>query len=542
MSRHRLSSVCLATIWLSSVVYSSAGALAESTTPVRRWSLVRNNVSNDKDVPNSWDVETGHNIKWSVKVSNGAWPPGFSASPLVADGKVYIGSRNVGYVPRYPAGRNLACLLCFDESDGKLLWQYSSHRLETGRVHDSPTNPICSIPYVEKERLWMVTNRCEVVCLDTAGFYDEKNDGPYRDEETKDKKEADVIWKFDMMGELGVRPHELAGCSITGAGDVIFLNTGNALAQDHTTIPSPNALSFLAMDKNSGRVVWSDNSPELNILHGQWSSPAYAELGGQPQVVFAGGDGWLYSFDPAGDGQGGAKLLWKFDCNPKITKWRLGGRGDRNNLVAMPVIYEKRVYIAVGQDGEHGAGDGHLWCIDPTKRGDVSPELVFNKQHPNRPIAHKRFQACDPDAGDFTQPNPNSALVWHYDGFDADRDGKLSSHERFHRTFSNSTIKDDLLYITDISGIAHCVDAKTGDGCWTHELNATSFHSPLVVGSRVLIGNEDGEIVIFKHSRTQELISEIYMEDTIDCSPTVANNVLYIGTRDRLIAIESKSK
>ena len=76
------------------------------------------------------------------------------------------------------------------------------------------------------------------------------------------------------------------------------------------------------MDKNTGRVLWSDNSPGENILHGQWSSPAYGVLGGVPQVIFGGGDGWLYSFDPQGQ-DGKSKLLWKFDCNPKDAAFSL---------------------------------------------------------------------------------------------------------------------------------------------------------------------------------------------------------------------------
>ena len=46
------------------------------------------------------------------------------------------------------------------------------------------------------------------------------------------------------------------------------------------------------------------------------------------------------------------------------------------------MIYDGKVYIGVGEDPEHGEGVGHLWCIDPTKRGDVSPELVFNANDP----------------------------------------------------------------------------------------------------------------------------------------------------------------
>ena len=57
-----------------------------------------------------------------------------------------------------------------------------------------------------------------------------------------------------------------------------------------------------------------------------------------------GGDGWLYSFSLEGK-DGEAELLWKFDCNPKDSKWILGGRGTRNNLIGTPVTYDSKVYI-----------------------------------------------------------------------------------------------------------------------------------------------------------------------------------------------------
>src|SRR5690606_37697904 len=141
--------------------------------------------------------------------------------------------------------------------------------------------------------------------------------------------------------------------------------------------PNDNAPSFICMDRNTGKVLWTDSSPGANVLHGQWSSPAYAELGGVGQVIFGGGDGYLYSFDAAGE-DGKSKLLWKFDCNPKDSVYVLGGSATRNHIIATPVIYDGLVYVSVGEDPEHGEGDGHLWCIDPTKRGDVSPTLVYN--------------------------------------------------------------------------------------------------------------------------------------------------------------------
>ena len=102
-------------------------------------------------------------------------------------------------------------------------------------------------------------------------------------------------------------------------------------------------------------------------------------LGGVPQVIFGGGDGYVYSFLGTTENvDGHPKLLWKFDCNPKESKYVLGGQATRNHIIGTPMIYKGLVYVGVGEDPEHGEGNGHFWCIDPTKRGDVSPELAFN--------------------------------------------------------------------------------------------------------------------------------------------------------------------
>ena len=239
-------------------------------------------------------------------------------------------------------------------------------------------------------------------------------------------------------------------------------------------------------------MLWTDKSPGENILHGQWSSPAVGELGGVPQVVFAGGEGIVYSFRADGGSDGKPELLWKFDANPKTTVWKLGGEGTRNNIIATPVVYDGLVYVAVGQDPEHGEGEGHLWCIDPTKRGDVSPQLAMKVEGDKRvPIEHKRIQAVEEEKGEVAVDNPNSAVVWHYDMHDQDGNGKLDFEEEMHRSCGTVAIKDDLLYIADFSGLVHCLDAKGKDGKptihFTYDMLAQSWGSPLIADGHVYI-------------------------------------------------------
>jgi outer membrane protein assembly factor BamB len=421
-------------------------------------------------------------------------------------------------------------------------------------VHDWPLQGICSAPLVEGDRLWFVTSRGEVRCLDTEGFHDGENDGPYTAEEFEADQEADVVWVYDMMAEMGVSQHNMASCSVTDAGDVLLVCTSNGVDVEHNYIPAADAPSFFAMDKNDKQILWTDASPGLNILHGQWSSPAYAVLGGVPQVIFGGGDGWVYSFDPHGDGNGNAKLLWKFDANPKTSLYSLGSRATRNHIIATPVIHDGLVYVGVGEDPEHGEGVGHLWCIDPTKRGDVSPELAFNSADPSTPIAPKRLQSVVEEEGDFARPNPNSAVVWHFSEFDRNGDGKVDFEETMHRTVGTVAIKDDILYIADFSGLFHCLDAKTGKIHWTYDMLAAAWGSPLIVDGKVYIGDEDGDIAIFRHSADPNVAmrddggemvpyyGEINMGNSVYSTPIVAGNVLFIANRTHLFAIANEQE
>jgi outer membrane protein assembly factor BamB len=509
-------------------------------------SPVRNNVSPAKNIPAEWapgdfDLDTG---EWKAETSkNVAWVAALGSqsygNPVVAGGKAYVGTNNgKGWLKRYPPAVDLGCLLAFDGKDGSFLWQDSSEKLPTGRVHDWPLQGICCAPLVEGDRLWYVTSRGEVKCLDTEGFHDGENDGPFTGEKVADKDEADVVWVLDMMKQLGVSQHNMCSCSVTSAGDLLFVNTSNGVDEGHINLPNADAPSFLCIDKRDGKVLWADNTPGANVLHGQWSSPAYAELGGVPQVLFGGGDGWLYAFDARGE-NGKAKKLWEFDCNPKESKYTLGGRADRNHIIGTPVVHEGLVYVAVGEDPEHGEGVGHLWCIDPTKRGDVSSELAVSLKDPSTPLPRRREQAVIKEQGEVARPNPNSAAVWHYPGVDADGNGKLDFEETMHRTCGTVAIHDGLLFVADFSGLVHCLDVQTGKPHWTHDMLAASWGSPLIVDGKVYIGDEDGDITVFKLAPEMEILAEINMGNSVYSTPIVAGDTLYIANKSHLFAIRA---
>ena len=460
--------------------------LIVSVTPVAAetamWGFTpsRNLVSDEKNLPEKWDTETGLNIKWTATLGSQTY-----AGPVLIGGKVFVGTNNQGRRnPKLTGDRGV--IMAFRESDGEFLWQSTHTKLPAGRVNDWPQQGICSTPFIEDDRLYYISNRAEIVCVDTEGFMDGENDGPFKEETDTSEIDGDIIWKYDMIEELEVFPHNLATCSPVGAGDLLFVETSNGVDEGHVHIPSPFAPSFIALNKTTGELVWEDASPAENILHGQWSNPAYGVINGKPQVIFPGGDGWIYSLEPET-----GTLIWKFDCNPKDSVWELGGRGTRNNIISTPVIWEDKVYISVGQDPEHGEGIGHLWAIDATGEGDIT----------------------------------ETGAVWH------------RGDEDFHRTMSTVAIADDLLYVADLSGFVYCLDANTGEHHWTYDTFAAIWGSTFVADGKVYIGDEDGDVAILKAGKKKELIYETNMGSAVYTTPVAKNGVLYIASRNTLFAI-----
>ncbi|MEM1178441.1 MAG: PQQ-binding-like beta-propeller repeat protein [Acidobacteriota bacterium] len=440
----------------------------------------RNMVSDESGLPAEWDAKKGTNILWSQPVGSQSY-----AGPIISDGIVLIGTNNEG--ARNPDVKgDKGVIMAFDEKSGEFLWQIIHHKLPESKLHDWPLQGVCSTPVIEGDIFYYVSNRAEVVAADMKGFRDGENDGPFTDEEFTGEFAGDILWKYDTMGELDVFPHNLAVSSPIIVGDLIFITTGNGVDEGHIQVPSPLAPSFIAINKKTGELAWENADPGEAILHGTWSNPSYAEIKGQGQVIMPGGDGWVYSFKPE-DGE----LLWKFDANPKDSKWRLGGSGTRNNIISMGVIYDDKVYIGVGQDPEHGEGPGHFYAIDATKRGDIT----------------------------------ESGVVWRRSG------------EEFNRTISTAAIEDDIVYIADLSGFLYALDAQTGGHHWTYDAFAAVWGSAYAADGKIYMGDEDGDIAVLETGKEMKVLGEHNLGSAVYTTPVAHDGVLFILGRNRLFAI-----
>src|SRR6185503_2230462 len=288
------------------------------------------------------DLKTTKNVKWVAKLGSQSY-----GNTTVAGGKVFVGTNNDS--PRDPKHQgDRSILMVFDEKTGELLWQLVVPKLLAGKVNDWENLGLLSSPTVEGDRVYLVTSRCEVMCLDVNGMAN-GNQG-FQDEAkyvVKDvlldrgkpterpappakigPKDADIIWVYDMMDELGVFPHNASNCSVLIVDDTVFACTSNGQDWTHSNIPSPLAPSFIALDKKTGKLLGEDDAAiGPRIYHGQWSSPSAGNVNGRNLVFFGGGDGWCYAFDPKPvkkDDVSYLKTIWKFDCNPPEYKTQDG--------------------------------------------------------------------------------------------------------------------------------------------------------------------------------------------------------------------------
>ena len=457
------------------------------------------------------DPATTKNVKWVTKLGSQSY-----GNVTVAQGKIFIGTNNDS--PRDPQHTgDRSVLMCFDEKTGEFLWQLVVPKLASGLVNDWPGLGLLASPCVQGNRVYVVTSRCEVLCLDINGMAD-GNQGPYMDEaqyvvgpgKPKAKtgpKDADIIWRYDMMDELGVFPHNASNCSVLIIGDLIYVCTSNGQDWSHSNIPSPNSPSFIALNKNTGQLAGEDDAKiGPHIFHGQWTSPSTGVVNGQQQVFFGGGDGICYGFGatPVKEGDSSfLKKVWWYDCNPPEHKVNKDGKPYKypdadgpSEINATPVFYKNRVYVAVGQDPEHGEGIGNLTCIDPTKTGDIT------------------------------------------------KTGKIWSYDKIHRSISTVSIdpKTGLLFVADFSGFVHCLDAETGQLYWTHDMKSHIWGSTLVADGKVYIGDEAGDFVVLAVAKEKKIISETEMDTSVFSTPVVANGVIYVASNTHLYAFYDQSK
>ena len=504
--------MCRAATVIACVVLWASTAISVQAGDWPQWagSDAKNLVSPEKGLPETFvpgekttngtiDLATARNVRWGVRVGNAIY-----STPSIAEGKIFVGAME----------QKNGLLVCLDAATGKLLWKWMAPPKKFPNdidgfhlgIHEIPAQMgVCSSPTVNDGRVYFVSQRFEVVCLDVNGLAG------------SEPGEAHVNWVFDMQEKAGVFPCDAANGSPIIDGDLLYVPTSNGIDRNsfndpqkekNRKFPAPDAPNVIVLDKRTGRLVATDDTRIAdNLLHGQWSSLSMGKVGGRKLLFFGAGDGCCYAFEALAsvpERPVRLKTVWWYDCIPpeykaaagedRITHYCLGDRRVKGTLnqsdgtfvgmseiIGTPVLVGNRVYVALGRDPEHGRGRGALHCVDATGTGDIT----------------------------------KSGRVWLYQGLD--------------RTLSTASVADGLAYLSDVAGRLHCLDAETGKCYWIHETQSQTWGSTLVADGRVYMPTAK-YLWVLKAGKTLEVLARINLGSRICASPVVANGTLYLAT------------
>lgn len=463
----------------------------------------RNLASTETNLPESVDPETGRNVRWRADLGTDSY-----ATPVVAGGRVYIGTNNGR--PRNPARPgDRGVLMCFDERDGAFLWQLATPKLGGDIYLDWPNSGMSSPATVEGGRVYVVSNRGQVMCLDPDGLAD-GNDGPCRDEAglfaaaggpagEAGLLDADVLWVTDLVQALGIWTHDAAHSSILVDGAFLYLNTGNGVDNTHRLIRRPDAPSLIVLDQQTGALIAQDGAKlGPRIVHCQWSSPSLGEVNGRRLVFMGGGDGVVYAFEalrePPPVGQVAVlKTAWWFDCDPAAPRenpctWNGNRKEGPSNILSMPVFLDGRVYVTGGGDPWWGKAEAWVKCLDAGGSGEVTA----------------------------------TALEW-------------SCPLRKH-CMSTVAVRAGVLFVADLGHALHAIDAATGQELWSHDLPGEVWNGALAADGRVYVADRKGTLTVLAATREKRLLSQVQLDGPISAAPVAANGALFIATATSLYA------
>ncbi len=495
---------------LSAAMTGSAFGVEHPEWPFRWGGGSSPNMTSDaKDLPAD---PGGVEPLWELRLGSHTY-----AIPTVDRGRIYVCANDSG-VERAgfkPTGGGV--VVCVDQATGKMIWQLPSPRYFAGVTppyhFDQWNCGICSGPVVEGERVYVISGRGEILCLDRQGQVN-GNDGPFQDElaymgvtgqpgARLGPTDGDIIWKYDLIPELDIVPHDVCGSTLLVHGEYLYACTSNGIDDRHHKVPKPDAPSLIVLDKKTGRLVARDQ--ELigrRLLHCNWSSPSPGRVKGRDLIFFGGGDGILYAFEPPAPAADfrvqTLKKVWSYDCNPPNFRTRAGqplaySRHDRNTpdgpseIIGTAVCFHERVYVAIGQSPLHGNGQGCLSCVDAA----------------------------------------TGTKVW--------------ASELVERTLATPSIADGLLYIPDTTGRLHCFDAGTGERFWVHPLGGTTWSgSAFVADGKVYVGTETGLLWVLKAGKELQVLSKTRLK-TNPITLTAADGALYVPTQRSLLAVPGKS-
>lgn len=236
---------------------------------------------------------------------------------------------------------------------------------------------------------------------------------------------------------------------------------------------------MIALNKHTGETVWrTERSIDFKDLEPDGKPFAEGDLRkafATPHIATIHGKPVLLSV--------GAKAIYGYDPKSGKEYFRVESRVGHSSS-ARPAVVDDMVYYTTGWS------NGQLWAFkvnsDLTTDQD-SIEWQLKRSVPNKPVP---------------------------------------------------IVRGDRIYTVDDGGIASCIDRLTGEQIWNERVGGNHSASPVFIGDRVYMLNEEGKTTVLAAGDEFKVLAENTLDEGFMSSPAVDGNALILRSKTHLYRIQ----
>ncbi len=304
----------------ASVPSSTAGDTAAAGADPLDWPNWRgpeqNGISRETGLITEWDRK-GKGILWKRTEY------GTRSTPIVMRGKLYTLCRHEPGTPR--EGEKVVCL---DAATGETIWENHFNVY----LSDVPDTRVAWSSCVGDP----TTGR--VYAMGVCGYM-----------QCLEGDTGETVWSRSLSEEFGLLSTYGGRTNVPVVFEDLVITSAVMTNWGELAVP---AHRFLAMDKNTGEVVWYHGT-RLRPDDTTYSTPSLTVLGGQAAMVFGSGDGGVYAFQPRTGHQ-----IWSYYFSLR-------------GLNVSPLVAGGTVYMGQSEENRDDNTMGALCAIDASGSGDL---------------------------------------------------------------------------------------------------------------------------------------------------------------------------
>jgi outer membrane protein assembly factor BamB len=276
------------------------------------------------------------------------------------------------------------------------------------------------------------------------------------------------------------------------------------------------------LDTATGKVLWERRDLPCDHFRGPASSPVVYK-----ERLFLLFDGFDLQYVVCLDKQTG-KTLWKRDRDlPYKNTGKPMVDNDYKKAYATPSVFEV---------------NGRPQLIAPAAMGTIAYDVEDGREV-WRVIHDGMNEACRPILANgliYLTAGSKSALWAVKAGLTGDltRSGVAWRMDRAAPTKPSPVVVGDLLFMVNDTGIAYCLDARTGRQLWKSESLGGKFSaSPVYADGHVYFAGEDGKTTVVAADREFNPVEVNKLDAGCMASPAVAGRDLFLRTKTHLYCI-----